>query len=153
MNAAERLEKFCNGIEAYIEGKNFTPPPINEETKIAEELNLDRLSSLTKDECFDYAFILYQYADQVVFEKHKHEGIVIWCENNLNKIISEEIGIMSQQYTKHEIKVGQILKENEIANLMNEWKNAAQIRVVFLSSREYNIRRKADILIEKGKRK
>ena len=36
---------------------------------------------------------------------------------------------------------------------INEWKLTAESRLDRIKNREYNIRKKADILIEKGKRK
>lgn len=152
LNASERLQKFIDNIDSYIESKNFTGPKFNEEFKIAEELSIEKLNSLTRDDCFSYAFMLYQYADFIATELNKNKSVIWYCEDSLNKIFADEMFDMPQ-YTKHEIKIGAILRENELAKKINEWKIIAQSRVDLLQTKEYNSRRKADCLMEKGKRK
>ena len=82
------------------------------------------------------------------------ENVIRWCNNSLQSIISVELnnGVWDQ-YAKHDIKVATILRNDEIASKINEWKMTAEGRLDNIKSREYNVRRKADILIEKGKRK
>lgn len=154
MNLADRLKKFLEGIESYIMGNNIGPSPFNPEFVIAETLNVDRLEKLTYDECFNYAFQLYQYADYLGFERAQAQTVIRWCENSLQSIISESLvsGIWDQ-YARHETKVGSILRNDDLARKINEWKMTAEGRLEALKHREYNVRRKADILMEKGKRK
>ena len=152
LNASERLKKFLDDIDHYIESKNFIGPKFNDEFKIAETFDNEVLSCLTQDECFNYAYQLYQYADTVNSELSRNKSIVNWCEDALNKMISGEL-INMQQIAKHEMKVAAIIRENEVASKINDWKIVAQARVDTLQNKEYNIRRKADCLIEKGKRR
>ena len=152
MNASERLKKFLDDIEQYIQSKNFIGPQFNDEFKIAESFDNEVLSKLTQDECFNYAYQLYQYADSINSELSKNKSIVNWCEDALNRMISGEL-INMQQIAKHEMKVAAIIKENEVASKVNDWRIVAQSRVDLLQNKEYNIRRKADCLIEKGKRR
>jgi hypothetical protein len=154
LNAADRLKNFLDGIERYINGHNLNPSPFNPEFAIAETFSLEQLGRLTQDECFNYGLQLYQYADHVAREKAQCETVLMWCEHNLQGVIASEINSGDWgTYAKHETKVATILKENTFANKVNEWKMAAQGRIENLKSREYNIRRKAEILFEKGKRK
>ncbi len=76
-----------------------------------------------------------------------------WCESNLNSIVASEIPEMSGEYLKHDVKVATIRRTHELANKINEWKLTAQARLEPLKSRENNVRRKAEILLEKGRRK
>lgn len=152
MNANERLTKFIDNINDYIESKNFNGPSFSQEFKEAEDFDLLRLNNLSRDECFNYGFMLYQYADFVGTELNKTKSIVAWCEDSLNQIYCNEL-INMPQYTKHEIKIASIIKENEIAKHINNWKLTAEARVNFLQLKESNLRKKADCLIEKGKRK
>lgn len=152
LNASERLEHFLKCINDYIESKNFTGPKFNEEFKQPETLDLDTMNCLTRDDCFNYGYMLYQYADFVATELNKNKSIVLYCEDSLNKILSKEMPDMPQ-FTKHEMKAAMILNENVVANKINEWKIVAQSRVDFLYTKEYNLRKKAECLIEKGKRK
>ena len=154
MTAAERLKQFLEGIEAYITGKNITPTKFNPEFALAETLSLQDLERLTQGECFGHAYQLMQYVDHVGTERAHCENVIRWCENALQSIISEQLtsGVWDT-YAKHETKVATILRNDALASKINEWKLTAQGRLENIKSREYNVRRKADILFEKGKRK
>ncbi len=154
MTAAERLKDFLDGIDRYISGKNITPSKFNPEFAIAETLSLENIEKLTQDDCFGHAYQLMQYVDHVGTERAQCENVIRWCENSLQSIISEAItGGAWDTYAKHETKVATILRNDDLAKKINEWKLTAQGRLENIKSREYNIRRKADILFEKGKRK
>jgi hypothetical protein len=66
-------------------------------------------------------------------------------------IISQESENFSQ-YTKHEVKEATVIRENHIASKINEWKNVAEARSESLKNKEQIVRKKADCLMEKGKR-
>jgi len=154
LTAAERLKEFLDGIDSYITAKNITPTVFNPEFAMAETLSLENLDKLTQDECFGYAYQLMQYVDHVGTERAQCENVMRWCENSLQSIISEALNSgVWDTYAKHETKVATILRNDDLARKINEWKLTAQGRLENIKSREYNVRRKADILFEKGKRK
>jgi len=153
LNAADRLKQFLDGIDVYVSCRNLTPTKFSEEFALAETLTLEQMDKLTRDDCFNLAYMLYQYADHVASEKAGQETVINWCENSLNSIISSEIHDMSGEYIKHDIKVATILRNHELARKIKEWQDVAKARLAKTQSREYNIRRKAEILFEKGKRK
>lgn len=153
LNAADRLKNFLDGIETYISCRNLSPTKFSEDFAMAETLSLEQMDRLTRDECFNFAYMLYQYADHVASEKASQEMVVNWCEGNLNSIISSEIQDMAGEYIKHDIKVASILRSHDLARKIKDWQDVAKGRLGKIVSREYNVRRKADILIEKGKRK
>lgn len=154
MNAADRLRNFLDGIDAYVNAKNITPTPFNAEFAIAETFTLEQMQKLIQDECFNYAYLLYQYADHISHERANCENVIKWCDYNLQSIIAEDLknGVW-EQYAKHETKVATIIRDNEVAFKIHEWKMTAEGRLENVKNREYNIRRKADILIEKGKKR
>lgn len=154
MTAAERLKEFMDGIDLYITAKNVTPTKFNTEFALAETLSMEDLNKLTQEECFGHAYQLMQYVDHVGSERARCENVIRWCENSLQSIISELLtsGVWDQ-YAKHETKVATILRNDDLARKINDWKLTAQGRLENLKSREYNIRKKAEILFEKGKRK
>ena len=78
--------------------------------------------------------------------------VVKWCDKNLKTIISTEIEDMPQ-FTKYEMKVAHVLKNNDLAKKIDEWKSVAEGRIIALGNKEYSVRKKADCLIEKGKRR
>jgi len=154
LNAADRLKQFLDGIDTYITAKNVVATKFNPEFALAETLSLEQMDKLTQDECFNYAYQLYQFADHVSSERAHCENVVRWCKNTLQSIISEALSSgVWDQYAKHDTKVATILRNDELAAKINEWKMTAEGRLDNVKSREYNVRRKADILIEKGKRK
>jgi hypothetical protein len=85
-------------------------------------------------------------------ELNKCRNILLWCDNSINEIVSREIDTQSQ-YNKYEIKVAAILKENLVAQKIHEWKTVMVSRINILDPKEQNVRRRAECLIEKGKRK
>ena len=151
--AADRLKEFLDGIESYITAKNITPSKFAPEFALADSLSTEQLERLTQDDCFNFAYHLYQYADHLARERAHCENVARWCDNSLQGIIAEAIPDMMGDYVKHDTKVATIIRNNEIAGRINEWKLTAEGRLENLKSREYNVRRKADILIEKGKRR
>ena len=154
MNAEDRLKHFLDGIESYVPAKHVVPPKFNPEFALAETLSLEDLEKLTQDDCFNYAYQLYQFADHVASERAHAENVIRWCNATLQSIISTELnnGVLDQ-YAKHDIKVATILRNDELARRINDWKMTAEGRLENIKNREYNVRRKADILIEKGKRR
>tara|TARA_R110002110_G_scaffold54439_5_gene156286 strand:- start:2667 stop:3146 length:480 start_codon:yes stop_codon:yes gene_type:complete len=152
LTAQERLENFLDGIDRYIEAKNLSAPEFKEEFRLPEEMSLSDMDKLTRDDCFNYGYQLYQYADHINQEKSKQETVINWCKASLMTIISQESENFSQ-YTKHEMKEATVIRENTVAKKIHEWNSVAEARVSSLKSKEHIVRRKADCLIEKGKRK
>jgi len=153
LNAADRLKVFLEGIDRYITAENVSPTKFNPEFAMAEAMSHDQLERLTQDDCFNFAFQLYQFADHVAWCRSHSENVVRWCKENLGSIIANEVTQIEVQFMKYETKVDLIKRENDIARNINEWLITAESRLELLKSREYNVRRKADILMEKGKRK
>ena len=153
LNAADRLQKFLDGIESYITAKNVVPSKFAPEFALADSLGIEQLEKLAQDDCFNFAYHLYQYADHLARERAHCENVSKWCNNSLQSIIAEAIPEMMGEYVKHDTKVATIIRNDELAGRINDWKMTAEGRLENLKSREYNVRRKADILIEKGKRK
>ena len=154
LNSQDRLEYFLNGITEYIEGKNLAPCEFKEEFQKADQISDERLKTLARDELFDEAFLLYQYADHVGQERAHTENVIRWCNDTLQRVIA--YGVQHgewDKYEKHDTKVATILSNDAIASAVNNWKLTAEGRLEHLRNREYNIKRKAEILIEKGKRK
>ena len=149
--AAEKLTEFLQNIDEYITCKHLGVSKFNPEWALAETFDISTMQSLTQQECFDYAFMLYQYADHINHERAEQQNISSWCDSSLNIILAKEFD--NQVIAKHEIKVANVLRRNVLAETIYKWKQNADSRLAILSNREYNIRKKADILIEKGKRK
>jgi hypothetical protein len=56
------------------------------------------------------------------------------------------------QYTKHDAKIQLIIVDNEYAKSIDSYRHIAHARMQNLEGKVYELKRKADILLEKGKR-
>jgi hypothetical protein len=148
----QQLIDFLDRIDEYLQNKNLGEKTYSDEYRLPEELELDGVRQLTQDDCFNYAFLLSNYADYVTSERAKQETVVLYCDNSLNKIVAREYTNVNI-YGSQDLKVEIICRENDVAQQLLRFKAVAQSRVLFLKNKEYNIRKKIDCLIEKGKRK
>lgn len=151
-SVAKELEKFTTSLSDYFSGLKVDKTKHREDFNIVELMSAQEVDALTKDGCFNAAYTMYQYADYISVDLNKCRAILAWCENSLNEIVSREINDLPQ-FNKYEIKVAEVLRSNQVAKNLHEWKTQAQARINFLESKEQNIRRRAECLIEKGKRK
>lgn len=152
LNAAEQFEGFKKAVDDYIELKGIQQISFSEDFKIALSLDLDTIDRLTQQECFDYAYTLYQYAGYVQDECSQQQVVVDWCNSRLNYVIATNEDCFPQ-YTKHEMKIPILIKENSFASKIESWRLIAESRLKRLEGKEVLIKRKADCLMEKGKRR
>jgi len=152
LNAAKQLDNFMCALSDYFSKIGIDKTAHRPEFNEVELMSINDMDLLTKDACFNCAYVLYQYADYISTDLNKCRAIFYWCENSLNEIVSREINDLPQ-FNKHDIKVAEIIRSNVVAKNLNDWKIKAQSRINFLESKEQNIRRRAECLIEKGKRK
>jgi hypothetical protein len=152
VSVSKQLEEFTKSLSSYFDGLRINKTSLREEFNEVELMSSSEIDSLTKDGCFNAAYVLYQYADFISIELNKLRAIFYWCENSLNEIVSREINDLPQ-FNKYEIKVAEVLRSNVVAKNLQDWKIKAQSRINMLESKEQNIRRRAECLIEKGKRK
>tara|TARA_Y100000356_G_C11246082_1_gene284059 strand:+ start:344 stop:826 length:483 start_codon:yes stop_codon:yes gene_type:complete len=151
-NANEQFEAFKNSIDEYIELKGIKQVSFTDDFDVALNLDLDVMDKLTQQECFDYAYTLYQYAGYIQDEISQQQVVVDWCNSRLNYIIATNEDCFPQ-YTKHEMKIPILIKENSFASKVDQWRLVAESRLKRLDGKDAITRRKADCLMEKGKRK
>ena len=152
-NIEQRLTEFLGRIDEYIENKNLGVSNFREELKEAEDFSYEQMGDLSQDDCFNYSFLLYGYADHINVERSKQENVVAFCEEFLNKIIARDYKEVQDVYVNHNVKVAMITQENLVAQKLIEFKNVAESRIRSLKSKEFNVRKKAECLLEKGKRR
>ena len=150
-NANEQFEAFKNSIDEYIELKGIKQVSFTDDFDIALNLDLDVMDKLTQQECFDYAYTLYQYAGYVQDEISQQQVVVDWCNSRLNYIIATNEDCFPQ-YTKHEMKIPILIKENSFASKVDQWRLVAESRLKRLEGKDAITRRKADCLYRKHQR-
>ena len=148
----DKLKNFLSGIDDYIANNNLQGVKFNDEFRVGEELTFEEIGELDQNECFTYGYMLLQYASHVNSKKSDLQTIVNWCDVTIADIVGREYENVDQ-YAKHEIKVGIISQDNPILKKVIDWRLTAQGRMESLENKEYLLKRKADCLIEKGKRK
>ena len=150
--AAEQLENFRKAVDDYVSLRGVKQVEFSEDFHVANELDLDVMDKLTQQECFNYAYTLYQYANYIQDEINSQRIILDWCNSKLNYVIANNQDNFPQ-YTKHEMKIPLMIKENSFASKIDSWKMVAQARLQTLEGKDTITKRKADCLMEKGKRK
>ena len=152
-NIEEKLKEFLQRIDDYINNKNLGTSNFHKELKEAESFSGQELRDLSQEDCFNYGFLLYNYVDYLIGERAKQQNVISFCEEFINKIVARDFMDVEKFYTTKEIKVAMITKDNHVAQRLIEFKHIAESRIRSLEGREFNIRKKAECLLEKGKRK
>jgi hypothetical protein len=151
LKASEKLSEHLNLINAYIDLGNTKFSSFREEYLLVANLSSDELKKLTQQETFDTAYLLYGYATYIQDEINKNKIALNWCNDQLEKLVvahNDEFG----QYTKHEVKRQIIIKDNNYAASVDKMREVAEARLKGLDGKVYELKRKADILLEKAKR-
>ena len=151
LKASEKLSEHLNLINAYIDLGNTKFSSFREEYLLVANLSSDELKKLTQQETFDTAYLLYGYATYIQDEINKNKIALNWCNDQLEKLVvahNDDFG----QYTKHEVKRQIIIKDNNYAASVDRMREVAESRLQALDGKVYELKRKADILLEKAKR-
>ena len=151
LKASEKLSEHLNLINAYVDLSNTKFSSFREEYLLVANLSSDELKKLTQQETFDTAYLLYGYATYIQDEINKNKIALSWCNDQLEKLVvahNDEFG----QYTKHEVKRQIIIKDNNYAASVDRMREVAESRLQALDGKVYELKRKADILLEKAKR-
>lgn len=154
MTAKDRLELFLSRIDDYLTLKNAKAAEITEEAKEADALTHEEMMSLTQDQCFAHSYALYQYCDNVISEMNKQAAVCTWCENALNLMIGRENDeFYMSSFNRIEMKIARLATSNEVVYKVRDWLSTAVTRRDALKSKEFLLKKKADLLMEKGRRK
>lgn len=151
LKASERLNEHIASINDYINSSNTKFSGFREEFLFVANMSSDHLKKLTQQELFDAAYLLYGYATYIQDEINKNKVALNWCNDQMEKMIvqhSNEFG----QYTKHESKKYILAKNNSYAASLENMREIAEARLQSLDGKVFELKRKADILLEKGKR-
>lgn len=151
LKASDKLTEHINLINDYINSSNTKFSSFREEYLIVADMSSDQLRKLTQVELFDAAYLLYGYATYIQDEISKNKVALNWCHDQMEKLIvkhQNEFG----QYTKHESKKYILSQNNSYAASLENMREIAEARLQSLDGKVFELKRKADILLEKGKR-
>lgn len=151
LKASDKLAEHIASINDYINMSNTKFSSFREEYLVVADLSLDQLKKMTQTEAFDAAYLLYGYATYIQDEISKNKVALNWCHDQTEKLIvkhNNEFG----QYTKHESKKYILANSNSYAAALENMREIADARLQSLDGKVFELKRKADILLEKGKR-
>jgi hypothetical protein len=143
LKASEKLAKHIEEITNYINLTNTKFIGFKEEFLLVADLSSDSIKKLTQQECFDATYIQE--------EINKNKIALNWCNDQMEKLIVSNQGEFGQ-YTKHESKKYILAKSNNYAASLENMREVAEARLQSLDGKVFELKRKADILLEKGKR-
>lgn len=149
--AKETVEDFLLKLEDFTNETNTKFANFREEFLTVSDLSDDNLKKLTKEEHFDAAYLLYSYASYVQDQYNRQKVVYDLCNDQLEKMVAKNSDKFSQ-YTKHDAKIQLIVVDNEYAKSIDSYRQVAHARLQNLDGKVYELKRKADILLEKGKR-
>ena len=151
LKASDKLAEHINLINDYINSSNTRFSTFREEYLVVADMTSDQLKKLTQVELFDTAYLLYGYATYIQDEINKNKVALNWCHDQMEKLIVKYQNEFSQ-YTKHESKKHILSQNNSYAASLENMREIAEARLQSLDGKVYELKRKADILLEKGKR-
>lgn len=149
--AKENIEDFVQKLDDFINETNIKFANFKPEFLTASDMSLDELKSLNKDDCFNNADLLYSYAAYISDQLTRQKVVYNLCTDHLEKLVARNNDRFSQ-YTKHDAKIQLIIVDNEYAKSIDHYRQIAHSRIEALNDKVYELKRKADILMEKGKR-
>jgi hypothetical protein len=151
LKASEKLSEHLEAINNYINSSNTKFSSFREEYLLVSDLSSDQLKKLTQQDLFDAAYLMYGYATYIQDEINKNKVALSWCHDQMEKLIVKHTQEFNQ-YTKHESKKHILAQSNSYAASLENMREIAEARLQALDGKVYELKRKADILLEKGKR-
>lgn len=151
LKASDKLAKHLSNIDDYINLSNTKFISFKEEFLMVSNLGHEALNKLTQQEMFNAAYLLYGYATYIQDEINKNRVALSWCNNEMEKLIVQHSDTFGQ-YTKHESKKYILAKNNSYAAALENMREIAESRLQYLDGKVFELKRKADILLERGKR-
>lgn len=149
--ASDKLQEHIQNVTKYLNETNTKFASFKEEFLLYADLNKEQVEKLTQQELFDCSYMLYGYASYIQDEINRNKIALNWCNEQLERLIAENQQMFGQ-YTKHETKKYLLAQENTFAASVDNMRSIAESRLQALDGKVYELKRKADILLEKGKR-
>ena len=151
LKASERLAEHIKSVEEYVAMANVSYSSFNADYIVCTNLTKDDMSTMTSQEMFDNAYLLYGYSTYIQDEINKNKVALSWCNDQIEKLVAANLNNFDQ-YTKHDVKRQIIVKENSYAASVDQMRIVAESRLQSLEGKTYELKRQADILLERAKR-
>ena len=149
--AKETIEDFVAKLDEFTNETNTKFASFREEFLLYADMSQAKMKELNQQELFDVSFLLYSYASYIQDQINRQKVVYDLCNDQLQKMVARNNDRFGP-YTKHEAKMQLIIVDNEYANVIDSYRQIAGARIQELDGKVYELKRKADILTEKGKR-
>ena len=149
--AKETVENFLDKLDQFTNETNTKFATFREEFLLAADMEMEQVKKLNQEELFDYAYALYGYASYIQDQINRQKVVFNLCNDQLQKMVAKYNDKFSP-YTKHEMRMQMIVVDNEYAASIDNYKQVAEARIQELDGKVYELKRKGDIFMEKGKR-
>ena len=154
-NGKEKLsvDKFLEALDNYIASEGIRTCAVNPEAEKAMNLTIKEMRSLNHQQCYEYAYVLYQYCNYCQSIFNKHNAKLKWADHHIGKMIAKMSDRFSDKYLKWEQKVHTIAQLDSFAEKLVEVKMSAEGKVTWLSDKVKDMRKQSDVLFEMAKSK
>jgi hypothetical protein len=140
-----------SAVKQYVDTVGVPQKKFTEDFQFVANMSLDEVAKLTQQECFDLAYTLYDYAGYLQLEISKQKNALSWCNNAISSVVAIHDGEFDK-YTKHEMKIHLLAKENSFVQSVLQFKDTAESRLEMLVGQDFVVKKKADCLMRKGDR-
>lgn len=135
LTAKDALKEFESLVDKYETDINLLFPKC-QPSNIESALNLTEqdLNQMNSEECGAKAHTLSQYILYLQKEINRNTIRVNWAKNKMNLLIAAKFNEYGDKYTKVEIKMGMLCKENTYAAAINGILQHAEARITSLTN-------------------
>ena len=148
----DKLDDFIQNLEDYISGEGVVNAVPNPEVEKIISLTGFELNSLTPEECCQKAFAVQGYCSFLQKVYNRHVAKLKWCEELINHAVAGRSDNFDK-YTKWEVKVHSVIREDDFVQKVWRVKRIAEGKVTLLSESIRDIRRQADTLLELSRKR
>lgn len=148
----DKLDDFIQNLESYISNEGVVDVKSNPDIEKTINLTGFELKSLTGEECCEKAFCLQGYCNFLQKIYNRHLVRTKWCEELINYAVAKQADNFDK-YTKWEVKVNSVIREDDFVQKVWRVKRVAEGRASLLFDTVRDIRRQADTLLELSRRK
>lgn len=148
MMAKEKLKRIDDILDEY-EKKSGLPTckAPGEESELEGYISMDRKSmeSLQSENCAEIGYRLSQYSFYLQRLFNREKARVIWAKQQLTETIAKSLGDYDK-FTKHDVKVALIMKENTYAEALSKIVTYAEQRAQRLEFLANSLKNMSDAL-------
>jgi hypothetical protein len=153
-SADEQIESFLLSVDSWVESSGFFEIELDKE-KISDILGLDHdeIKEKSGEELLLDSLLLTKYADNLQKSYNHQKMILEFAESSIMHIVSPKLVPIQGDYTKHEVKYSNAIREDIMCSKLIKMASVARARLNEADGRIYNVKKMVDIMQDLAKRK